>query len=290
MILVTGAAGKTGREVIKALVGRGERVRAFVHREEQRQIVLSVGAAEALVGDLLDQAVFDEAVDGIKAIYHICPNVSPDEVEIGRIAISKSRSYGVERFVYHSVLHPQTKDMPHHWAKLQVEELILQSGLPFTILQPAAYMQNILGNWDLIAESGIFPIPYPVETRISVVDLQDVAEVAAKVISDHKHSGATYELAGPQALSQAEVAQIISSELETEVHAQQESLQHWKTRMQKAGLGEYQIKTLVKMFEHYAKYGFQGSPVVLTHLLGREPTDFRSFLRRLAPSFVGDSS
>lgn len=290
MILVTGAAGKTGRAVIMALAGRGERVRAFVHREEQRQIVLTSGATEVLVGDMRDEAFFDQAVIGIKAIYHICPNVSPDEVEFGRIVIAKSFAHGVERFVYHSVLHPQTKDMPHHWAKLQVEELILQSGLSYTILQPAAYMQNILGIWDIIMDSGVYRIPYPVETRISVVDLEDIAIVAAKVIHNPIHAYATYELAGPQALSQEEVAHILSTELGFDIHAQQESLHDWKNRMQKAGMGKYEIRTLVKMFEYYSNYGFQGNPEVLQHLLQREPTNFRTFLRRWVPSSVGGSA
>jgi uncharacterized protein YbjT (DUF2867 family) len=290
MILVTGAAGKTGRAIIKALAGRGERVRAFVHRDDQRQIVLTSGATEALVGDMLDDSVLDQAVKGVDAVYHICPNVSPDEVEIGRNVLSRSVAHGVERFVYHSVLHPQTKDMPHHWAKLKVEELILQSGLSYTILQPAAYMQNILGIWDLIVERGVFRIPYPVETRISLIDLQDVAIVVAKVIHNPIHAYATYELVGPQGLSQEEIAQILSAELGFEIHAQQESLEDWKFRMQKAEMGEYQIETLVKMFEYYAKYGFQGSPEVLRHLLQREPIDFRTFLRRRVPSSVGDSA
>jgi uncharacterized protein YbjT (DUF2867 family) len=287
MILVTGAAGKTGRAVIKHLAGRGLQVRAFVHREEQSQVAISSGATEVLVGDMLDEVVFDQAVKDIGAIYHVCPNVSPNELEIGRMAISKSRAHRVERFVYHSVLHPQTKDMPHHWAKLQVEELLLGSSLSYTILQPAAYMQNILGNWDLIVEKGIFQIPYPVGTRISMVDLQDVAEVAAKVILDRKHTGATYELVGPEALSQEEVAKAISTELGIEVQARQESLQNWEARMKEGGMGGYKIRTLVKMFEYYALYGFQGSPVVLQHLLQREPTDFPTFLHRWVNSTSG---
>lgn len=289
MILVTGAAGKTGRAVTKHLAGRGLRVRAFVHREEQSQVAISSGATEVLVGDMLDEAVFDQAVKDIEAIYHICPNVSPHELKIGRMAISKSRTNRVGRFVYHSVLHPQTKDMPHHWAKLQVEELLLRSNLSYTILQPAAYMQNIFGNWDLVVGKGIFQIPYPVGTCISMVDLQDVAEVAAKVILDRKHTGATYELVGVEALTQEEVAKAISTALGIGVRAQQESLQDWEARMKEGGMGGYQIRTLVKMFDYYAQYGFRGSPVILQHLLQREPTDFPTFLCRRVNSPGGIS-
>lgn len=280
MILVTGAAGKTGRAVISALAQQGKQVRALIHRDEQSQIAQASGAKESLTGDMTQSSTFKEAVEDIEAIYHICPNVSPDEVEIGRAVIAACTGNGVKRFVYHSVLHPQTRDMPHHWAKLQVEELLFQSGLDYTILQPAAYMQNILGSWTTIVEEGFFSVPYPVETSISMIDLQDVAEVAAKVISEPKHIGAIYELAGPEHLSQVEVAAALSEELGHRVNVQEESLEEWKTRMKASDLGEYQLSSLVKMFEYYAEYGFRGSPIVLKHLLDRNPTSFRSFLRR----------
>ena len=152
MILVTGAAGKTGLAVIGALAGRGEAVRALVHRSDQSQKVQDAGAFESVRGDMTQKAALDEAVKDIKAVYHICPNVSPYEVEIGRNAIHACSEHGVIRFIYHSVIHPQTRDMPHHWAKLQVEELLFQSGLDYTILQPAAYMQNIMGSWKRILQ------------------------------------------------------------------------------------------------------------------------------------------
>lgn len=280
MNLVTGAAGKTGRAVIEALARQGERVRGLVHRAEQSQIIHASGAEESFIGDMTQRRTFDEAVKDVNAIYLICPNVSPDEVEISRAAIAACVEHGASRFVYHSVLHPHTREMPHHWAKLQVEELLFKSGLEYSILQPTAYMQNILGSWKKITEEGIFNVPYPVETRISMIDLQDVAEAAAKVITNPKHIGAMYELAGPENLSQVEVAEILADELGSEVVAHQESLEEWKAQMQEANLGEYQLTTLMKMFKYYAEYGFRGSPVVLHHLLGRKPTTFRAFVRK----------
>ncbi len=281
MILVTGAAGKTGRAVINALAEQGERVRALVHRPEQSQIVHVSGAEESLVGDMTQKSTLDDAVKDIKAIYHICPNVNPDEVEMGRVAIAACLENGVRRFVYHSVLHPQTQEMPHHWLKLQVEELILQSGLCFTILQPSAYMQNIQNEWRRILEQGIFLVPYPIETRLCIVDLLDVAQAAATVLAGDVHIGAIYELAGPENLSQIEVAQSLTSELGDEIQAMQESLDVWKARLQGSGMGTYQLETLLKMFKTYARNGFVGNSVVLEHLLGRRPTTFKEFVRRL---------
>ena len=129
--------------------------------------------------------------------------------------------------------------MPHHWLKMRVEELLFASGLAFTILQPAAYMQNVLAHWDRIVGEGVYPVPYPVETRLSLVDLEDVAEAAAIVLTEPGHAGATYELAGPEALTQTEVANILGQQLGRTVHAQAVPLTDWEHAARAAGLGDY---------------------------------------------------
>jgi uncharacterized protein YbjT (DUF2867 family) len=280
MILVTGAAGKTGRAVIRALTARGEVIRALVHRPEQVRLVEGVGAREVVVGDMCVQATMGQAAQGARAVYHICPNVSPDEVDIGQVAIMAARSAGVKRFVYHSVLHPQVEAMPHHWQKLRVEEKLFESGLSYTILQPAAYMQNVLAHWDQIVEQGVYSVPYAVETRLGMVDLEDVAEAAAAVLTEPGHAGAVYELAGTEVLSQVEVATILGQQLGRPVRAEAVSLETWERRARESGLGDYQVEALLKMFRYYERYGFWGNPRVLSWLLGCPPTTFAAFVER----------
>jgi uncharacterized protein YbjT (DUF2867 family) len=280
MILVTGAAGKTGRAVIRALTAKGEAVRALLHRPEQVQLVEEVGAREVVVGDMRVQATMDQAAQGVRVVYHICPNVSPDEVNIGQVAIGAARSAGVEHFVYHSVLHPQIEAMPHHWQKLRVEEQLFESGLCYTILQPTAYMQNVLAHWDQIMEQGVYPVPYAVETRLGMVDLEDVAEAASVVLTEPGQAGAVYELAGAEVLSQVEVAAILGQQLGRPVRAEVVPLEIWERRARESGLGDYQVEALVKMFRYYERYGFWGNPRVLSWLLGRPPTTFAAFVER----------
>lgn len=280
MILVTGAAGKTGRAVIRALTAKGEAVRALVHRPEQIRSVEASGAQQVVVGDMRLRATMDQAAQGVRAVYHICPNVSPDEVAIGQLAIVTARSAGVEHFVYHSVLHPQIEAMPHHWQKLRVEEQLFESRLCYTILQPTAYMQNVLAHWDQIMEQGVYPVPYAVETRLGMVDLEDVAEAAAVVLTEPGHAGAVYELAGAEVLSQTEVATILGQQLAHPVRAETVPLETWERRARESGLGDYQVETLVKMFRYYECYGFWGNPRVLSWLLGRSPTTFAAFIER----------
>jgi len=279
MILITGAAGKTGRAIIQALNTRGAAVRALIHRPEQAHLAQESGAQEVVVGDMRLCATMDQATQGARAVYHVCPNVSPDEVSIGQAAIMAARAAGVEHFVYHSVLHPQTEAMPHHWQKLRVEEQLFESGLPCTILQPTAYMQNALAHWDSILTRGVYPVPFAVETRLSLVDLRDVAEAAAIVLTEAGHVGATYELVGTEAMSQAEVARVLGQQLGRPVRAQTTSIEAWEQRARASGLGDYQVKTLIKMFRYYERYGFQGNPRVLGWLLRRPPTTLAAFVK-----------
>lgn len=280
MILVTGAAGKTGLAVIKALAEKGVSVRGLIHQEEYQASVIEAGAQQALLGDLLNEKDLRVALAGVRAIYHIPPNVHPREVDIGDIAIREAARAGVEHFVYHSVLHPQLEEMPHHWLKLRVEERLIASGLPFTILQPTAYMQNITNQLKKIKERGIYQVPYEVSTRLCLVDLEDVAEVAAIVLTEGAHSGAIYQLVGTGLTSQEQIAALLSKLLGKEIRAEQISLEDWQEQVSRTGLGSYQISTLVKMFLHYQNHGFYGNPRMLHWLLGRQPTTLEECLAR----------
>lgn len=283
MILITGAAGKTGKAILQALHrqdrAKGQPVRAFVRRPEQGAEVRQAGATDVVVGDLRNAADLDGACQGVQAIYHICPNMQPDEVAIGRAVLAAAQAQSVSRFVYHSVLHPQTPAMPHHWHKLQVEDLLFQTKLDYTILQPAAYLQNLLAGRPTIVNEGVYRVPYAVTTRLGMVDLADVAAVAALVLTTPGHSGATYELAGSELLSQTAVAAILSDTLGRPVRAQAIPRATWEANARHAGLNDYAIQTLLHMFAYYERYGFGGNPNVLRWLLGRPPTTLAEFTR-----------
>jgi NAD(P)H dehydrogenase (quinone) len=280
MILVTGAAGKSGKAVVRALAAKGARVRAFIRNPDHAGSLSALGAAEVNFGSFEDARALAQAAAGAQAVYHICPNVSRDEVAYARAVAVAARTHGVKRFVYHSVLHPQIEAMPHHWQKMRVEEMLFASGFDLTVLQPTAYMQNLLGVLDDIVRDGVFRFPYPPATRLSLVDLDDVGEVAAIVLTQDRHGGATYELVGTPALSQREVASLLATALGRDVRAEDVPLAAWQVRARAAGIGEYELATLSAMFRYYAEHGLIGNPNTLHWLLGRAPTSLEVFLKR----------
>jgi uncharacterized protein YbjT (DUF2867 family) len=281
MILVTGAAGKTGRAVLRALAGRREPVRALIHRADQAHALQALGIQEVLVGDMLDRDDMQRAADGVQAIYHMAPNVSPDEIPMGKAVISAAQYADVDRLVLHSVLHPHIEAMPHHWKKACVEELLFASGVPFTILQPTTYMQNVAAAWDQILTQGRYPVPYSPKTRLSLVDLEDVAQAAARVLTEPGHLGATIELVGTPGMSPCDIVEVLSAELERRVTVEVVPLEAWERRARATGLGEYQVSALTRMFAYYDEHGLTGNPQALTGVLGRQPTSFPAFVRRV---------
>jgi NAD(P)H dehydrogenase (quinone) len=282
MILVTGAGGKTGKAVLKALVARGAAVRAFVRSSRHHAALAAIGVGDVVVGEMDDPKALSQALRGTKAVYHICPNVSPQELPFAKAVVAAAVTCGVRRFVYHSVLHPQIEAMPHHWAKLRVEEMLFGSGLDITILQPTAYMQNALAEWGGMVGNGVYRVPYPVDTKLSLVDLDDVAEAAALVLTQQVHSGATYELVGTPPISQTEFAETFGHALHKPVRAEAESTESWEQGARSAGMDDHQRETLIKMFQSYARDGLKGNSNVLGWLLGRPPTSLASFAARIA--------
>lgn len=288
MILITGAAGKTGQAVIRALQKRTGGIRAFVHSQSQLHLIHQLGVRDVIIGDMSSLKDMSRAVKGVRSVYHICPNVNAGEIKMGKVLIRAAQTEGITHVVYHSVLHPQIEAMPHHWKKMRVEEKLFESGLDYTILQPAPYMQNILAYWNTAEETGKLPIPFSGHTRLNLVDLNDVAEVAALVLNEPGHEGAAYELCGSENFSQIEIAQILSQYLGHKIEIEVIPLEFWEDNARTKGMDDYQITTLIKMFKYYERFGMIGNSHVLTNLLHRPPTGYQTFIEKILKDQAGE--
>ncbi len=280
MILVTGAAGKTGKTITQALTTHGLDVRAVVRREDQISEMKQVGAQEVVVSDILNETTLDKAFFGTTAIYHICPNMHPQEEEIGQLMIQLAQKNHLKHFVFHSVLHPQVEAMPHHWKKMRVEDQLFRMDMPFTILQPAAYMQNVLAYLKKMLKTGEYRIPYKTSSKSSMIDLNDLVEVVVKVFSEPGHENAIYELSSSETLSALDVASVVAAVTGKLVLAGTLDRDKWEQDSRKAGLSDYAVDTLLKMFQYYEENDFIGNPNQLTWLLEREPTTFEQFFKQ----------
>jgi uncharacterized protein YbjT (DUF2867 family) len=282
-ILVTGASGKTGQRMVTSITKKGGTARAFVRRPEAGDPLKQAGAAEIAIGDLMDQESLRLAMTGAGQVLHICPPMHPKEDVIARTMIGLALELGINRFVLYSVLHPLLVDVPHHNRKLEAERALVDSGLSYTILQPSRYMQHLAIIWKTVLAKGVHSMPFGTTARISLVDLADLAEATARILTEPGHEAATYQLAGPDALSQDDCASIISSVLGRPIRAAAKPIEEFRLDAVAAGMPAERIETMIKMNAHYNSHGLIGNSNVLHWLLGRNPTKFVEFVLRELP-------
>jgi uncharacterized protein YbjT (DUF2867 family) len=269
-IAVIGAAGVTGRAAVRQLTRRGATVRALVHRLEQEQAVREAGAAEVAVIELDDEDTLAPALSDVTAILHIPSAFNVREPQqVGAVVDAASKS-GVERFVFHSVMHPATPELRHHQRKVVSEAILRHSALRWTILQPSMYAETMLRFWGHSTEEPV-AIPFTLESRITPVALEDLAEATAIVLTEDGHEFATYELAGPEVLTAGEMLSIMMRVFGVERTVRRSQVNDLAGP---PGLSASQRADMVAMFAHYDEVGFRGGSRVLEMLLGRAPTPF----------------
>ena len=272
MIVVTAAGGPTGAAVVGALWSRGRRVRAVVSGTRDRPELTAL-AADVVAADLRNPASVEAVLEGAEALYIIWPNFDPDEAAGVPALLAAAQRAGVGRVVYHSVLRPQVRTMPHHAAKDRVEEALDASGLAWRVLQPCAYADNLDGQLPDVAATGLFRSLWGLHTAQSLVDVRDVADAAAVLLTEHGLDGGTFEAAGPEPLTAPRIAELMGRRLGREVTAVD------------AGpdgpvppASDYPAHCSRLMFDHYRAHGFTGSPRVLEALLGRPARTFAEHL------------
>lgn len=268
-IAIVGATGKTGGAVADALDGI-----ALVRR-------LSRSAPDYPV-DLETGEGLAEAFTGCRGVYFIAPNVHPDEPALVLRALDAAATAGVDHVVYHSVAWPYSPRMPHHMDKARCEDdlraFCSAHGMHWTILQPCAYAQNFEAVLD--GSSTDLVAPYSLDSKFSFVSLDDVAEVAARILVEGAdiHHGSTYELGGPEILSVRDTVRLVETMTGRAVSVESIGVDEWMN-LHSTGLGTDAQQRLSAMFEYYNDRDFLASGVVTAALLGRSPTPMRALIR-----------
>ena len=213
-ILVTGATGRVGTQVVQQLVKRGADVRVLVRDPSKANFPAGVNVVQ---GDMLDIDALRAAFTGVRTLF-LLNAVAADEFTQALITLNVARESGVERVVYLSVLHSDRfANVPHFAVKLGAERMIEQMGFSATILRPAYFIDNEHMIKDVILNHGLYPMPIGGK-GIAMVDARDIAEVAAIELirrnqADGKLPLETINLVGPDTLTGTEVAAIWSDAL-----------------------------------------------------------------------------
>jgi uncharacterized protein YbjT (DUF2867 family) len=280
MILVTAANGNQGKLLVPKLIAAGQAVRAWVNSERSAEAVRKAGVAEFVVGAIDDPETMARAVRGADKVHHICPTMHPREREIGMALIDAAKAEGVKHFVFSSVLHPIITDLVQHPIKRDIEEHLLASGLPFTILQPTIYMAPF--KMKTAFERGFYSVAWSPDRLQSLVDIGDVAEVVATVLANTDvHVGATYELAGNGRYTAYDMAAVISKVVGREIPVKEIDIETFLNALfgyRDRSTLQHEEAAVRSLNVSYSAADFVGNPNVLTWLLGRAPTSFETFV------------
>lgn len=282
-VLVTGATGSVGSQVIRELRGRGENVRAFV-RDPGKAAGMFGDGVELVSGDFSDAASVRRAVEGVEGVFLACSN-DPRQVEYEAGVIDAAREAGVRRIVKLSALGAEVGSSVAFWDwHGRIEEHLRASGLPAVVLRPAFNMTNLLGSAEGVRQAGSLFAPAD-GARVAMIDPQDVAAVAAVALTGDGHDGKTYVLTGPEAITFESVAEELSAATGRHVRFVAVPDEAARRALVGSGIPEFVAGQIVAVFG-FLRRGFQDRTTgAVRALTGREPRTFARFARDHAGLF-----
>ena len=282
MNLITGASGTVGRAVLQQAIRQFGKVRGMC-RSAEEAAKAPVGC-QAIVADFSDNASLAKALEGVRAVFVVCSPI-PQLVELERNLLDACKRAGVQHIVLNSALGAGdfTKSFPS-WHR-KVEDRLKTTGMTYTILRPNGFLQNIVTyNAPSIRTQGAFFASMD-DAKISYIDVGDIATVVVKALSGGEHAGKTYELNGPEAISNEELAQRISNAIGRPVKFVNITDDAQRQALLGMGMPEWQVTALLDLQDYYKQGGAEKTDGLLKSLLGREPVTLDQYLKANVKEF-----
>jgi len=284
-VLVIGATGRVGTEVVKSLLLRGAGVRAFTRKQPKPGVFPD--AVEIALGDLNDPVSLAEAMKGVDKLFLLIGREGvPVELTQAVTAYGLAKRTGLKHVTFVSVFRAdQFLEVPHFANKYAVEEAIRAGGMPYTILRPAYFAQNERSFKSELTGLGVYPVPAG-NQGLAVVDLRDLAEAAAISLTEEGHNGKTYDLVSPEMLRGPEAAATWSRLLGKRIaYAGHADFDEFEAQLRAKGSPNWLAYDLRVMFQGFVERGFSNTENQANDfaaLLGHEPRTYSGFAEELA--------
>lgn len=284
-ILVIGATGNVGSQVVRELEARDASVRAFVRDSDRAAEKLGVGV-EIVPGDLSDAASVRRAMVDVDRVFLACAN-DPRQVEYETNAIDAAREAGVRRIVKLSALGAEVGSSVAFWDwHGLIEEHLQSSRIPAVVLRPAFNMANLLGSAEGVRHAGSLFAPAD-GASIAMIDPTDVAMVAAVALTEDRHDGRTYTLTGPEAITFEHVAEELSAVAGRRVQFVSVPDEAARQTLVGTGIPEFAAGQIVAVFGFLRQGAQDRTTDTVRALTGRKPRGFGDFARDHALLFGG---
>ena len=271
MILVTGANGTTGSEVIRQLAAKGRSVRAMVRKRENAEKLPKDGV-EVVVGSFADRQPLDQAMKGVDAVFMISFE-HPDQLALQGNVIDAAKRAGVKMVARLSAAtaDPDSEDplVSNHG---KGDRQLARSGLGYVLLRPQWFNQNFL----TYCPGGVIRLPAG-DARLPFVDVRDIGAVAIEALTEPGHNGQTYVLTGPEALSHAEVAAILSKATGKRFVYRDIPPEIYRRELLEAGASVYSADLVTNLFARVRSRGVGEIHDDIQRVLGRPAITFRQF-------------
>jgi len=283
MILVTGATGNIGRELVRELSARGATVRAFVRNQVHAQAIALPGV-QVVEGDVNRPETFWASFEGVDRLFLLVPSSSKVEEQQLHLVDAAKRS-GVKRIVklsqFGAALNSPGRFQRYHAV---VEDYIRESGLAYTFLRPNLFMQGFLNFRSTIsAQRALYAAAG--HAKISVVDVRDIADVAARALTESGHDGETYEITGPEALSHLQMANLLSDATGVPIKYVDLPLDDFQQNLLDLGFPRWQADGLMEEYAIYRCGGAADVTNTVFEVTGAAPRTFSEFAHEYSAAF-----
>jgi uncharacterized protein YbjT (DUF2867 family) len=287
MILVTGATGLNGTALVRKLSAKGVPLRALVRNAAKAAEIAALPNVEIAIADMAKPETLPAALAGVDRAM-LNSSADPAMVEVQSNFIAAAAKAGVRHVVKLSGIMPEL-DSPFRFARMhgEIEKRLEASGMAFTHLRAGEFMPSYFRQVPMILAKGALFLPME-NQRIASIDIGDLAEIAALVLTNPGHEGKIYPLTGPEALTMTEVAERLSAATGKTIKYINVSPEDVRKAQLAAGVPAYIADALAELFAERRKgKESQVWPIAQT-LLGRRPTSFAEFAARNAAIFRGE--
>jgi uncharacterized protein YbjT (DUF2867 family) len=280
MILITGASGNVGREVLKQIAATGAQVRAAF--QSVSKAAAAPSGVEVVTMDYNQPPTLQAALKGVERVFLVGPP-APNLPLLERKAVDEIKRSGVRHVVKLSAMGGRAATFPRQHA--DSEDYITSAGVAYTFLRPNGFMQNLVTyNAPTINTQDAF-YGSQGEGKVSHIDIRDIAAVAVKTLTEDGHQGKAYTLTGPVALSNAQIAQILSDDLGREIRYVDLPAEQFKQALLGAGVPEWSANALLDLQQLYRNDGASAVTNDVERVLRRKPRSFEQFSRDHAQAF-----
>lgn len=282
-ILITGATGNISSGIISRLKGSQGCLLALVRNPDKAKELERAGV-EVRVGDLNKPWTLGAAFEGADTVWILTP-AGPRAPEQSSNALWAARNAGVKYVVRMSAIGA-AHDAPTINSRLHglSDAELIASGIPYTIVKPHFFMQNLLMAAEGIAQQGVMYLPLA-DSRMGLIDSRDIAEFAAQVLTTAGHEGKTYTLTGPASVTMHQAAAAIGDAIGKQVRYEPVPLEAARQSMLQTGMDEWTVNLLC---DYFAAYSTNWGDLVtddFQHVVGKVPRSIAEFASDFAGAF-----